>query len=224
MNLCLLILSFLLCVLLTAAISFFYALDIVYTHLYYIPIVLAGIWFPKYAILLALLLGSIHIAFSYIALNKFPIASLLRLVILITIAYSASRVSFKKERLLLEHKELEGEMKRAREIHSHLLPKDLPQIEGLSLAAFYSPANILGGDLYDVIQVENKLVFYLSDVSGHGLDSSMLSFFIKHTVKQFLSFSTSSSIAPTKVLRYLALEFMKESYPEEFLSVSSSVY
>lgn len=216
MNLYLLIASTCLCVILTIIISFFYTLDIVYTHLYYIPIVLAGIWYPPYAIRLAFLLGIIHIAFSYRAFHRFPMASFLRFLVLIMVAYSTSRVAYHKEQLFVEHEKLEEEMRRAREIHRQLLPEELPKIEGLSLAVYYTPARITGGDLYDVMRVKNKLIFYLSDVSGHGLDSSMLSFFIKHTVKGYLSFSESTYLTPRKILRYLAQQFIEEDYPEEF--------
>lgn len=111
---------------------------------------------------------------------------------------------------------LDLEMEKARRIHEQILPTTLPTVEGVSFAAHYQPAYRLGGDFYDVIRVENKLVLYLSDVSGHGLDGSMLSVFVKETIKGYLSFSSPEEIRPESILRYLAESFGEEKYPEEY--------
>lgn len=128
-----------------------------------------------------------------------------------------------EERLALQTQELEQEMDKARRVHQQMLPESLPVITGLSMAAHYQPAKKLGGDFYDTILVDNRLVFYLSDVSGHGLDGSMLSLFVKHTIKSYLSFSTSS-ITPEAILKYLAEQFNQEEYlGEYFISIFLSV-
>ena len=57
-----LILSFasLFCVLLAPYLAS-HGTTIVYTHLFYIPIILAGIWYKKKAVYLALLLGAVYV-------------------------------------------------------------------------------------------------------------------------------------------------------------------
>jgi PAS domain S-box-containing protein len=112
--------------------------------------------------------------------------------------------------------QLNKEMDKARHMHDRTLPKSLPEVEGISFAAHYQPAQKLGGDFYDVIQKDKKLIFYLSDVSGHGLDGAMLSVFVKHTIKGYLAFSPDNSISPANILRYLTKQFAQESYPEEY--------
>ncbi len=114
------------------------------------------------------------------------------------------------------YRELDQEMDKARQVHERTLPKSLPQVEGISFAAYYQPAQKLGGDLYDIIQKDSKLIFYLSDVSGHGLDGAMLSVFVKHTIKGYLSFMPEDSINPAEAIRYLAEQFTRENYPEEY--------
>lgn len=124
-------------------------------------------------------------------------------------------VAYTKEMEALYH-QLDEEMDKARQVHERLLPKSLPMVEGLSVAAHYQPAKKLGGDCYDMIKVGNKLVLYLSDVSGHGLDGCMLSLFVKHTVKSYLTFSPKAQITPGNILHYLALQFNGEDYPHEY--------
>ena len=50
----------------------------------------------------------------------------------------------------------------------------------LRLAVRYTPANQLGGDVYDFYRLENnRLGILVADVSGHGVNSAMLSGMVK---------------------------------------------
>ncbi len=112
--------------------------------------------------------------------------------------------------------ELDAEMNKARRIHERTLPKELPAVEGFSFAAHYQPAEKLGGDFYDLVQLGKKLVIYLSDVTGHGVDSAMLSVFVKHTIKGYLTFSPEDNIRPGKILRYLSSEIYQRDLPVDY--------
>jgi len=119
---------------------------------------------------------------------------------------------------------LDQEISKAQQVHEQVLPKSLPSIGNISFAAYYQPAEKMGGDFYDVIHRGNKLIFYLSDVSGHGLDGAMLSFFVKHTINSYIDLTPAETITPQTVLNYLAEKFYQETFPEElyiaiFLSV-----
>ena len=54
-----------------------------------------------------------------------------------------------------------------------LLPRKLPQVPGLRMAARYLPAadeSAVGGDWYDVIELNNRCIgFVIGDVAGHGM-------------------------------------------------------
>ncbi len=81
---------------------------------------------------------------------------------------------------------MDKEISKAQQVHKQILPQSLPSIETISFAAYYQPAEKMGGDFYDVIHRGNKLIFYLSDVSGHGMDGAMLSLFVKHTINSYI--------------------------------------
>lgn len=114
------------------------------------------------------------------------------------------------------YRHLDQEMDKAREIHERTLPATLPQIEGISMSAYYQPAQKIGGDFYDVIQIGDKLVFYLSDFSGHGLDSAMLSVFVKNTINSFLALVPEEEISPDNILHHLSKLYYQESYPDDY--------
>lgn len=67
------------------------------------------------------------------------------------------------------------ELELAARMQSQIVPKVMPQISGLQLAAALVPAAEIGGDCYDVIKVDEKNhLLYLSDVTGHGVPSGIV--------------------------------------------------
>lgn len=78
------------------------------------------------------------------------------------------------------HKKLHFELELARKVQGALMPRP-PQPRGiLKVAVKYKPANQLGGDVYDFYRLEeNRLGVLVADVSGHGVNSAMLSGMVK---------------------------------------------
>ncbi|MEW5920960.1 MAG: SpoIIE family protein phosphatase [Bacillota bacterium] len=113
------------------------------------------------------------------------------------------------------YRHLHEELNKARQLHERTLPGSLPDVKGLSFAAHYQPAERLGSDFYDVIRAGNKLIIYLSDVSGHGLDGAMLSFFIKEAINSYVALKPDD-IQPRKVLEHLYQQYGRENYPDDY--------
>lgn len=68
---------------------------------------------------------------------------------------------------------LQSELEMAREIQEGLLPRELPHLEGLSFTVRYLPSRPVGGDLYDVVELDaTHLGLFVADVSGHGLPAA----------------------------------------------------
>jgi serine phosphatase RsbU (regulator of sigma subunit) len=86
-----------------------------------------------------------------------------------TIAIENSRL-FNKS---LERERLIREMMLAQEMQKKLLPQTLPQFSALELAASSTPAFEVGGDYYDVAQLdEHRLGIIVGDVSGKGVSAA----------------------------------------------------
>ncbi len=80
----------------------------------------------------------------------------------------ADRVALSIERSRLV---VQGQI--AQTLQRSFLPRSLPQLPGLSMAAWYEPAaagTVVGGDWYDVIELgHRRLGLTIGDVAGHGL-------------------------------------------------------
>ncbi|MEK7523604.1 MAG: SpoIIE family protein phosphatase [Patescibacteria group bacterium] len=76
---------------------------------------------------------------------------------------------------MIEKEKLGKELEVAARIQREILPKKLPDIPGLDLSAVVIPATEIGGDCYDFIEVDPKThLFYISDVTGHGIPSGIV--------------------------------------------------
>ena len=89
--------------------------SLVYTHLFYIPIILAGIWFHKKAIYVALFLGTSHVLMSYWVSSSLIFDALFRAVIFLVIAYIVGAIAEKKDHLYDELKASENKLRQMRD-------------------------------------------------------------------------------------------------------------
>ena len=119
-----LVLAILFGLILDAYSSFILGKDIVYTHFFYIPIVLGGIWYYRDAVYVALLLGLVHIITTLIA-RDFGIVTLeamQRTAIFIIVAYIVGFVSEKQAKsLVLEEKKRTDAIKKSEEKYRSLV-------------------------------------------------------------------------------------------------------
>ncbi len=84
------------------------------------------------------------------------------------LAESLASEAAQRERL---HREIEI----AREVQQRLFPQRIPQVAGVSLAGMCRPALAVGGDYYDLIELEDgRLGFAIGDVSGKGISAALL--------------------------------------------------
>ena len=81
------------CVFIAFYVGFIRREAIVYTHLFYIPILLAGVWYCKKAVYVAIFLGVTHIAMTYFSLGSFVTGTFERAIIFVAVAYVIGLVS-----------------------------------------------------------------------------------------------------------------------------------
>jgi len=100
----------------------------------------------------------------------------------------------------LSHAKLEREIEIAREVQERLFPQTLPKVAGVEIAAHCRPAQVIGGDYYDLISIRdgslaeaelapgenipsasgttvhscNRLGIAIGDISGKGISAALL--------------------------------------------------
>jgi sigma-B regulation protein RsbU (phosphoserine phosphatase) len=75
----------------------------------------------------------------------------------------------------IEKERMERELELAAAIQRQILPRDLPEVAGLEIAAKNVPTRQVGGDYYDLFPLSRgRLGFIVADVSGKGIPAALL--------------------------------------------------
>jgi phosphoserine phosphatase RsbU/P len=74
-----------------------------------------------------------------------------------------------------QRERMNREIEIAREVQQRLFPQSIPEIAGVGLAGMCRPASEVGGDYYDLIEMEDgHLGFAIGDVSGKGISAALI--------------------------------------------------
>ena len=78
------------------------------------------------------------------------------------------------EQIAQQERRLERDLSLARELQFRLLPQTMPKVPHLDVAARFSPARAIGGDLYDFVNYSlSRLGIIIGDVSGKGAPAAI---------------------------------------------------
>lgn len=81
----------------------------------------------------------------------------------------------KSTKALIYKERVAKELELAAVMQRQLLPKFLPDVKNLDVAAGIIPAAEVGGDLYDfIVPHSGRLLSYVGDVTGHGVPAAIL--------------------------------------------------
>ena len=119
---------------------------------------------------------------------------------LLNAAANQIAVSLENARLYQTESEkikIERDLDLARKIQQGLLPKCIPNLNGLDICGEMIPAMQVGGDYYDLIPLSNtKLFVAVGDVSGKGLSASLY----MTKLQTMIQISTKISSSPKEIL------------------------
>ncbi len=102
---------------------------------------------------------------------------------------------FEKE----EKTKIETEMNLAGNLQKSFFPEPYFKSSSVEFSGFFQPANHAGGDWWYYFLSEGKFVFLIGDVTGHGLNSAMLT----GVARSAMSLISSVFVSPVDVLQKL---------------------
>jgi len=143
---------------------------------------------------------------------------------LLSIIASQSAQIIENARLYEEEKQLrryENELEMARNIQEGLIPKEVPKTEKLDISSFFNPADEVGGDYFDYLDLGNdKIGIVMADVSGHGAAAALVMTMMKGIVHAI----TSGFESPEKALAELNSILNQIGPKEKFVTMMFLVF
>ena len=122
--------------------------------------------------------------------------------------------------LIEKNKITSRDLQFARRIQERILPSP-GNINGLEIDYIFQPSEMLSGDMFDIYYIDEiNIGIYICDVAGHGMAASMLTMFIKNTMRNIKAEITSPGLALEELhTRFSKLEFDAEKYFTIFYGV-----
>lgn len=129
------------------------------------------------------------------------------------IRYLASRLNEMAAELERVDRGRKSQMKRAREIQRRLLPRDGRHVGDYEIAAAFEPAESVGGDFYDVVELaDGSTLVVVLDVCGHGVPAAL------HTalLRTVLRYEANAETDPAVIASAMNRQFLTINDAGEF--------
>ncbi len=184
------------------------------------------------SLVIAITATTIQIAGSYYAIYHLNQPGSFWLEVFMTLCFlpSAVFISYLAEHFSRQRKEIKlakrtaeknrdalwGEMQLAKKIQTVLLPCS-PEIQGYRISAYMEPADEVGGDYYDIINVEGTDWIAIGDVSGHGVSAGLIMMMVQTSIRSILT--NQPDIKPS-----ILLEAVNKSLSENIKKISNDKY
>lgn len=107
--------------------------------------------------------------------------------------------------LIEKNKKMRRDLGVARKIQEKILP-GAGKKYNLDIEYIYNPSEMLSGDIFDIFSIDqDHLGIYIADVSGHGVSASMMTMFIRQSMRSI----KDEILSPSAALKELQGEFFK---------------
>jgi hypothetical protein len=117
---------------------------------------------------------------------------------------------------LKRHERMQSELEIARQVQASFLPREMPRVNGIDLAATCLAAQEVGGDYYDVVRLgPTRLALAVGDVSGKGIEAA----FYMTLTKGFVRSLCRQDLPPSDVLCRINALFCESAPKGIFVSM-----
>ncbi|MEM8964664.1 MAG: PP2C family protein-serine/threonine phosphatase [Acidobacteriota bacterium] len=121
---------------------------------------------------------------------------------------------------MVDRLRVRDELDIARELQRELLPDHVPPLSGYRVAHAYQTANEIGGDYYDVIELDDgRIVLTVGDASGHGIGAGLLMAIANATLKTAVDLDERPAAALDLLNRVLYRTGTKRAFMTLFYGV-----
>jgi phosphoserine phosphatase RsbU/P len=125
------------------------------------------------------------------------------------------------EEIARQEKRLERDLELARELQFRLLPQSRPRLPHLELAARFTPARAIGGDLYDFVSYSlSRTALIIGDVSGKGAPAAIYAALVSGILRSHAPIEPG----PAEMLRAVNFSLGERRIDGQFVSIIYAVW
>jgi sigma-B regulation protein RsbU (phosphoserine phosphatase) len=125
------------------------------------------------------------------------------------------------EEIERQEKRLERDLAMARELQFRLLPQSLPKPANLEIAARFTPARAIGGDLYDFVSYsQSRTAIVIGDVSGKGAPAAIFAALVSGILRSHAPIEPG----PAEMLSAVNYSLIERKIEAQFVSIIYAVW
>ncbi len=125
------------------------------------------------------------------------------------------------EEIARQEKRLERDLAMARELQFRLLPQSLPKLANLEIAARFTPARAIGGDLYDFVSYsQSRTAIVIGDVSGKGAPAAIFAALVGGILRSHAPIEPR----PAEMLSAVNYSLVERKIEAQFVSIIYAVW
>lgn len=114
--------------------------------------------------------------------------------------------------LINKNKKMNSDLEFSKRLQQKILPKK-EQVHNVNIDYIYKPSETLSGDMFDMYKIDNENIgVYISDVVGNGVSASLMTMFIRQTMRVM----TDDPTSPSNVLGELHKRFLDLNLEAEY--------
>src|SRR3954462_2526533 len=125
------------------------------------------------------------------------------------------------ERIAKQEARLEKELDMAREIQIRLLPQVMPTLRGAQVAARFTPARTIGGDMYEFLQYSgDSTAIMIGDVSGKGAPAALYAALVAGILRS----AADGEPSPAEMLTLVNTALTERPISAQYISIIYAVW
>src|SRR6266496_3168649 len=125
------------------------------------------------------------------------------------------------EQIARQESRLERDLSMARELQFRLLPPTKPKLANLEIAAKFSPARAIGGDLYDFLNYsQSRTALVIGDISGKGAPAAIYAALVSGILRSHAPIEPG----PAEMLSAVNLSLGERRIDGQFVSIIYAVW
>lgn len=132
------------------------------------------------------------------------------LILVAIISFSLFKTLRPIEKAVREQERITGELQIAHHIQEMMLPKRRCN----HLDSFFQPARETGGDFFDYVQLKDRIIFIIADVSGKGMPASLV---MATNVSRFRLLA-AQDLSPKQIIEIMNREMTDNNPDEQFMT------
>lgn len=122
--------------------------------------------------------------------------------------------------LIERNKKMSNDLLFAKRLQHRILPKN-GIYDNIKIDHLYKPSEMLSGDMFDIYYIdEDNIGIYICDVVGHGITASMMTMFVRQTMRAIKDDILSPSMALEELhKRFITLDLGADKYFTIFYAI-----